>query len=91
MHDVSSTFNLHDSRRDLSENREVIAEYGIPEPYVPDEDSWARVPLRLTHNQAAGFVLELGIYDFSDADFDALEHAVREVRAFKDSVKYVDS
>lgn len=89
LRDVSSPFPLHDADRsdsdDMSE-RDVIQELGIPEPYTPDNDSFARVPLRMSHNTAAGFVLEVGPYDFSGYDFLALEHAVHELRWLLNSI-----
>lgn len=88
LRDVSSPFPLHDADRSSSDEatfREVIQELGIPEPYTPETDSWARVPLRISHNAGAGFVFEVGPYDFSDHDFLALEHAVREMRWLLDA------
>lgn len=83
LRDASSPFPLHDADRRNADDvvyREVIQELGVPEPYTPDSDSWARVPLRISHNAGAGFVLEVGPYDFSSQDFQALEHAVHELR-----------
>lgn len=90
LRDMSSPFPLHDADRSDNDEvafRDVIQELGIPEPYTPDTDSWARVPLRISHNTGAGFVLEVGPYDFSDHDFLALEHAVRELRWLLDANK----
>lgn len=83
LRDMSSPFPLHDADRSDSDElgiREVLAEMGVPEPYTPDSDFYARVPLRATHSMAAGYVLEVGPYDFSEQDFFQLEQAVREVR-----------
>lgn len=88
LRDVSSPFPMHDADRsdnDEAAFRDVIQELGIPEPYTPGTDSWARVPLRISHNTGAGFVLEVDPYDFSDHDFLALEHAVREMRWLLDA------
>lgn len=88
LHDASSPFPLHDADRSESDDvawRAVIQELGISEPYTPDNDSWARVPLRISHNTGAGIVLEVGPYEFSDHDFLALEHAVREMRWILDA------
>lgn len=83
MRDVSHEFPLRDGRRSDDGDvvgREVIQELGIPEPYVMDTDSYVRTPLRISHNMSAGFVLEVGDLDFSDEDFNALAHAVDEMR-----------
>lgn len=83
LRNVSSPFPLHDTDRATTSEtttRNVIQELGIPEPYTPENDSYARVPIRASHNQAAGYVLEIGPYDFSGHDFLALEHAVKELR-----------
>ncbi|ALC05954.1 hypothetical protein CDES_07745 [Corynebacterium deserti GIMN1.010] len=87
LHDVSSPFPLHDADRydiDREGSREVIQELGIPEPHTPNNDSWARLPMRITTSAASGITLELGPYDFSGQDFLALEHAVNEMRAILD-------
>lgn len=83
MKDVSHRFPLRDGRTTADGDvlgRDVIYELGIPEPYVMATDSYVRTPLRVSHNGAAGFVLEVGDLDFSDSDFDALENAVKEMR-----------
>ena len=89
LRDVSSPFPLHDANRSETDDmtdRDVIQELGTPEPYTPDSDSFARVPLRISHNTGAGFVLEVGPYDFAGHDFLALEHAVHELRSLLNSI-----
>ena len=86
MKDVSHPFVLHDANREDTAHevdRQVITDVATTEPYLPETDSWARVPLRISHNAAVGFVLEVGPYDFSDDDLESLALAVDEIRAFR--------
>lgn len=90
LRDASSPFPLHDADRSDSDEvagRDVVQELGVSEPYTPDNDSWARVPVRISHSMLAGIVLEVGPYDFSEDDFLALENAVREMRWLLDANK----
>ncbi|ODR03783.1 hypothetical protein BHQ15_17800 [Mycolicibacillus koreensis] len=57
-------------------NRDIIDILGHIEPYVGEVDYWCSMPIRLTHNQAAGFILEVGPYDLDRADIDALRAAI---------------
>lgn len=57
-------------------NRAIIAFLGRIGPYLGEVDYWCSMPLRLTHNQAAGFILEVGPYDLDRADIDALRAAI---------------
>lgn len=88
MHDVSHPFQLRDGRAPASGegvDRVVVAELGVADPYVLEGDTYVRAPLRISHNTAAGYVLEVGDMDFSDSDFVALENAVKEMRRIIDS------
>ena len=88
MHDVSHPFQLRDGRAPANGegvDRVVVAELGVAEPYVLEGDTYVRAPLRISHNTAAGYVLEVGDMDFSDSDFVALENAVKEMRRIIDS------
>lgn len=83
MEDVSHPFQLRDGRTPANGEgvgRVIIAELGVTEPYVLEGDTYVRAPLRISHNAAAGFVLEVGDMDFSDFDFTVLEGAVAEMR-----------
>lgn len=83
MKDVSHQYPMHDVDRDgdeLAIGRMLVQSLGVTEPRTPANDSWVRVPLRITHNTGDGFVLEVGPYDFTGTDFEAVEHAVKEMR-----------
>ena len=83
MKDVSHPFHLRDGRTSTNGecvDRVIVAELGVAEPYVLEGDTYVRAPLRISHNTAAGYVLEVGDMDFSDSDFVALENAVKEMR-----------
>lgn len=83
MEDVSHPFQLRDGRTPANGegvDRVIVAELGVAEPYVLEGDTYVRAPLRISRNDAAGYVLEVGDMDFSDSDFVALEDAVKEMR-----------
>lgn len=93
MIDVSHPFPLRDGHTveaGAVVRRKVIAELGIPEPYVMESDDYVRTPLRVSHNMASGFVLEVGDLDFSEHDFLELEGAVAEMRRVLDSSESID-
>ena len=88
MEDVSHPFQLRDGRTPTNGegvDRVIVAELDVAEPYVLEGDTYVRAPLRISHNTAAGYVLEVGDMDFSDSDFVALENAVKEMRRIIDS------
>ena len=88
MKDVSHPFQLRDGRTPANGegvDRVIVSELGVAEPYVLEGDTYVRAPLRISHNAAAGYVLEVGDMDFSDSDFTALENAVNEMRRIIDS------
>ncbi|ORL35004.1 hypothetical protein [Prescottella equi] len=58
--------------------RVVIHDCGAIELFVDEMDGWVTLPLRIAHNQAAGYVLEFGPYTFSDSDLPALVKAVQQ-------------
>jgi hypothetical protein len=57
--------------------RTVIKELGAVEPFIDETDSCITMPLRLSHNAAAGIVLEIGPYDLDHNDVDRLRDAIR--------------
>lgn len=88
MRDVSHPFQLRDGRTSSNGegvDRVIVSELGVAEPYALAGDTFVRVPLRISHNAAAGYVLEVGDMDFSDSDFIALENAVKEMRRIVNS------
>ncbi|WP_368834358.1 hypothetical protein [Mycobacterium intracellulare] len=56
--------------------RAIVETFGFVEPYIGETDGWASMPLRLVHDQAAGWHLELGPYDLDAADILALRQAI---------------
>lgn len=66
--------NRSESNREVG--REVIQELGVITAYFPARDWWGRLPLRLSHNQAAGLVLELGTLDLDEGEVILLKRAV---------------
>lgn len=56
--------------------RAIIDVFGDLEPYIGETDSWVAMPLRLVHDQAAGFHLELGPYDLDAADINRLRKVI---------------
>jgi hypothetical protein len=56
--------------------RAVIDVHGYIEPYMCEIDSWVAMPLRLVHDQAAGFGIEVGPYTLDAADIRRLRQAI---------------
>jgi len=57
--------------------REVVQTLGSIEPHIDETDSTVAIPIRLTHDQAAGLHLELGPYSLSELDIEQLRAAIR--------------
>jgi hypothetical protein len=64
----------HQESNDLG--RAIIDTFGFVEPYIGETDSWVSMPLRLVHDQAAGWHLELGPYNLDAADILSLRQAI---------------
>ena len=76
---TEKNFPLLDAPRTTSDsrfNRIIIDSFGSVEPYVEETDSWISMPVRLIHDDAGGFQLEVGPYSFSRADVDRLHWAI---------------
>lgn len=75
-----ATFPVIDADRSESNRqagRQVFEEFGNTEPYTPDNDLWAKVPVRLSHDQGSGPVVEIGKFDFSSkSDIAVLKRAI---------------
>jgi hypothetical protein len=72
-------FPLLDAPRPNGNNtfgRTILDTYGFVEAYVEETDTWLSMPLRLVHDQAAGWHLECGPYDFDRADIECLRQAI---------------
>lgn len=70
---------LDSPRTEANDNlfRTVIDELGKIEPHIDETDSWITMPIRASHNAAAGIVLELGPYDLDRTDVERLREALR--------------
>ena len=74
-----SEFPILDADRstDTAEvGRHICDEFPPIEPRIPETDYWVSMPVRLVYDQAAGWHLEVGPYDFSRADIDRLRSAI---------------
>ncbi|SBS76508.1 hypothetical protein MHPYR_320086 [uncultured Mycobacterium sp.] len=54
----------------------VIEGFGYIAPHIDEIDSWCSMGVRLAHNDAAGWVIELGPYDLDATDIHALRQAI---------------
>ncbi len=74
-------FPILDAPRTEAKNdlfRTVIDELGAIEPHIDETDYWCTMPMRLSHNAAAGIVLEIGPYDLDREDVNRLREAIRK-------------
>jgi hypothetical protein len=72
-------FPVLDAQRHTETNefgRVIVDTFGFVEPYIRGVDSWVSIPLRLAHDQAADWHLELGPYDLDRADIECLRAAI---------------
>jgi hypothetical protein len=56
--------------------RSVIESFGFVEAYVEEMDDWTSMPVRLVHDHASGFQLELGPYTLDVCDINVLRAAI---------------
>jgi hypothetical protein len=54
----------------------IFDTFGDVEPYIEETDSWISMPLRLVHDQASGWHLEVGPYTLGADDIDRLRSAI---------------
>lgn len=76
---VEPGFPLMDATRNTANaefGRVIFNLFGHVEPYIEEADGWVSMPLRLVHDQAAGWHLECGPYDFDRADIERLRQAI---------------
>lgn len=74
-----SDFPVLDAPRPIAnaEHARVILDaFGDAEPFIEEIDGWLSMPLRLVHDQANGFHIELGIYSLDASDIWALRRAI---------------
>jgi hypothetical protein len=72
-------FPLMDSTREISNaeyHRDIQDNLGYVEPYLSEVDNWCSMPVRVSHNTAAGWHIELGPYDLDRADIELLRRAI---------------
>lgn len=76
---IGPAFPVMDAPRHAEKNelgRAIMDTFGFVEPYIGETDSWVSMPLRLVHDQAADWHIELGPYDLDAADIAALRQAI---------------
>lgn len=56
--------------------RTILDYFGVIEPHVDELDNYITMPLRLAHNAATGFCIEIGPYDLDHNDIDRLRAAI---------------
>ncbi|BBY35887.1 hypothetical protein MMAN_58030 [Mycobacterium mantenii] len=54
----------------------VFASFDYVEPYLEETDAWVALPLRLVHDQGAGWHIELGPYSLGATDVHRLREAI---------------
>jgi hypothetical protein len=57
-------------------NRVIIDTFGHIEPHIDELDTRCALPLRLVHNQAASWHLEIGPYAIDGRDIEKLRAAI---------------
>jgi hypothetical protein len=72
-----SDFPAMDYERGDKFNRQVFETFGDVEAHVAELDSWCALPVRLSHDQAGGWQVELGPYTLNHADLLVLAAALR--------------
>lgn len=73
-------FPILDASRDDADRelgRTILRDYGFIEPLVAEMDDWVSMPVRLVHDQAGGFSLEVGPYTLDGYDIRRLREAIR--------------
>ncbi len=56
--------------------RIVAQEFGLVSPYISEIDHWVDMPVRLIHDEAGGFGVEVGPYVLDGADVDRISEAI---------------
>ena len=74
-----SFFPILDAPRNVANaehNRVIMDSFGHVEAFVEEVDSWCALPIRLVHDQAAGFAIEVGPYSLDRASINVLRAAI---------------
>lgn len=57
-------------------HRAIIDVFGYAEPYIEELDGWTALPVRLVHDAANGWGIELGPYSLDAGDILLLRRAI---------------
>ena len=79
MPEIVPSFPLLDAPRadaNAELSRVILDFCGYVEPNIPELDDWCSMPVRLVHDQAGGFHLELGPYGIDRRDIEVLRAAI---------------
>lgn len=72
-------FPILDAPRDIA-NREfqrvILDFHGYLEPYIDETDGWVSMPVRLVHDTAGGFAIEVGPYKLDICDIRLMQRAI---------------
>jgi hypothetical protein len=74
-----TAFPVLDAPRLFANNqlgRVIFDSFGDIEPYVEEADYFIAMPVRLVHDQGAGWHLELGPYSLNGDDIERLRAAI---------------
>lgn len=71
-----SDFPVLDAPRGHEFGRGIFDYFGEVEPYITETDSWIAMPVRLVHDQLAGWHLEVGPYALDRNDIQRLREAI---------------
>lgn len=71
-----TNFPTLDAPRTTEHGRIIYDHLGHLEPHIDELDTWCTIPIRLAHNQTAGWHLELGPYNLNHTDIETLRAAI---------------
>lgn len=75
----TADFPVLDAPRDFDNreyHRHIIKDFGYIDPYISEIDYWTSMPVRLIHDTAGGYRIELGPYSLSRYDVNCLREAI---------------
>lgn len=75
---ITTIFPILDTAGELRDQQSSITHHrlGYIEPYLTESDYWVAMPMRLTHNEEAGWALEIGPYALDRQDVHNLHEAM---------------
>lgn len=68
--------DAHRAEGNTELSRVIMDAFGNIEPYIDELDYWCSMPVRLVHNIAAGWHLEVGPYGLAHSDIQRLRQAI---------------